>query len=219
MILQGRIGQLLDKYKIGPMESGALESCDLGGEVSEDEKMTWDEMQGLLIMTGLMILVGFIVNALERCIMGKSFTPCLGGGEGGDDGADDDVNLPSAKFSRRQATEVSSALAQGQAEEDRQALAAALRQGVRAGVIEAIMKISRENEVKVQQMEGNHQYKRQVKAMLDKGGDVEERVAKLKKDNTSGANPGERALLGKEGKLDLPEPQLAEVHQVLAEWL
>ena len=38
------------------MESGALESCDLGGEVSESDKMSWDEMQGLLLMTGFMIL-------------------------------------------------------------------------------------------------------------------------------------------------------------------
>lgn len=195
------------------------QSCDLGGEVSESDKMSWDEMQGLLIMTGFMIIVGFIVNALERCVMGKKFAPCLADADAADGGQDQDVNVPSAKFSRRQAAESSSAIAQGQSEEDRQALAAALRAGVRAGVIDAIMKVAKENEHKVKQMEGNHVYKKQVKAMLEKGTDVEERVAKLKHDNTAGANPGEKALLGKEGKLDLPEEQLAEVHQVLAEWL
>ena len=203
----------------GPMESGALESCDLGGEVSESDKMSWDEMQGLLLMTGFMIFVGFVVNAVERFVMGKKCAPCLAGPDGGEDGEDEGANAPSAKFSRRQATESSSAIAQGQSEEDRQALAAALRAGVRAGVIEAIMKVAKENEDKVKHMEGNHQYKKQVKAMLEKGSDVEERVAKLKHANTTGANPGEKALLGKEGKLELPEEQLAEVHRVLAEWL
>jgi hypothetical protein len=34
-----------------------------------------------------------------------------------------------------------------------------------------------------------------------------------------GSNPGEAVLLGLGGPLDLGEAELAEVHQVLAEWL
>ena len=75
-----------------------------------------------------------------------------------------------ARLSLRHVEHVQRLLAEEKAEQE---MAAALRQGVRAGVIEAIMKISKENEGKVQQMEGNQQYKKQVKAMLDKGADVE----------------------------------------------
>jgi len=35
----------------------------------------------------------------------------------------------------------------------------------------------------------------------------------------NGANPGEKALLGEGGLLGLGDEQLAQVHQVLAEWL
>jgi hypothetical protein len=35
----------------------------------------------------------------------------------------------------------------------------------------------------------------------------------------NGSNPGEKALVGNGGALDLGEAQLAQVHQVLAEWL
>jgi len=211
----GLIDQLLSKYKIGPMDSGITDSCSIEG--SDQDQMSWDEMQGLMIMVGGIILIGFAVNAIERLLHGKQVLMCCPAEEA-EEGKE--VALPNnSKFSRRSASELAEKVAENQRDEDKQALASALRAGVRAGVIEAIMKVAKDNENKVKMMEGNFNYKKQVEAMLLKGGDEQDRVARWKHQMENGANPGEKALLGKGGPLDLADEQLAEVHQVLAEWL
>lgn len=114
-------------------------------------------------------------------------------------------------------------MAADQSEEDRQALASALRSGVRAGVVEAIVRVARENEG-ARAGEGlanssNPQYKKQVAAMLEKAEHEEGRIERWKKLVTGGTSRGEKELLGKGGALSLEDSQLAEVHRTLAEWL
>lgn len=281
----GLIDQLLVKYNVGPVESGAADACGLGGG-SDTDQMSWDEMAGLMIMVAAIIIVGFIINFVERIAFRKSLCPCcvehmpaghvwerlhekptgneihnaelaeaLRNGkfhfseeeldrikkttpelsysdyirvdnvcykpvEVYDRNGDGIPDTPKgSKFSRRMAARWCSDVAADQREEDRQALALALRTGVRAGVIEAVMKVAKDNAHKVKISSANSQYKAQVKAMLDRGGDEESKVARWRSQQANGSNPGEKALVGSGGVLDLGDAQLAQVHQVLAEWL
>jgi hypothetical protein len=125
----GLIDDLLRKYQIGPIDSGASDSCKLTAD--DEDQMSWDEMQGLTIMVGVCIIIGFGVSAVERIMHGKTVLMCCQGEAAEDDKAAVDPNSNASKFSRRQASQLAAEVAADQREEDRQALAATLRAGER----------------------------------------------------------------------------------------
>ena len=107
---RGYIDDLLRRFQIGPIDSGASESCSVA--VSEDDPMTWYELQGLSVMVGAFILVGFVVNVVERLSFGRRIFTCLPKEDEERKGSEADVNskFGATRFSRRHASQVANRL-------------------------------------------------------------------------------------------------------------
>ena len=147
----GEMRRIIRKYGVGPdgsRKEGELD-CSMSGSSDGDESFHLYDMAGLLYMTAIVVMLGFLINFWERWSHDKAALPCLQPCQDCCcpkplDIADDDEEGygggPLGRRWRRDSEESDDLMV----ENGVTPLTAALAEGVKKGILEAIAKMSEE---------------------------------------------------------------------------